>query len=711
MRIDLHCHTKATKTGDGSGRNATPELFAEKIELAQVKVVATTNHNHFDRNQYEALAEAVRDTAMVWPGVELDVTREGGSRWHMVVVCGPAQLDMFERAVADLVGDTLPDDCRWDFDEVWRKLSSLDALFISHCHDKGPNVTEADIEFMKERTDNDWRLYYEPRTLLTLGIWSNHGRNMMMGSDVKEWDNYEQNEFVSLRLPVDSFEQFFLLAKRDQRVVETLLGKCPKTQMEVSPHPSVTFALPVYNNINVIFGQKGTGKTEIMKSLRDWCGVRGLPCSCYFGGQKNQEYEKLFDTSDVARSVSDFDRTNGVAQIGVLESWAEAIPTPLEKYISWFETKGNNKKKSAFKISECQALPEEERGTYLVPKENLNTVDAFIDLYERREIGLSLPVEKRDQFEALLAELAEVLRNDAVDAYIKVEATIEANKALQEIKRLIDMKSDTLSKPDSCGFLSFVLKRMEAHRAANGIMDQLREGEKKTRAYLGELDGKGKLSIVTRKRFLQDGSVTGEFELGIRKLKKWKEAVEAVAFCSLDADMPAKVVEFVDTHREQGVKGADDFIGVAKYAVIEGSDEEYSPSDGEKGILMIEKSLRDAADVYLLDEPELGMSNLYIDSVIRPIVQDLAKCGRIVILSTHNANLAVRTLPYQSVYREHVGGDQYRTYLGNPFLDTLREREDLSEPIRWAETSMATLEGGPEAFYDRLSIYEAGNHA
>ena len=71
------------------------------------------------------------------------------------------------------------------------------------------------------------------------------------------------------------------------------------------------------------------------------------------------------------------------------------------------------------------------------------------------------------------------------------------------------MKSDTLSKPDSCGFLSFVLKRMEAHRAANGIMDQLREGEKKTRAYLGELDGKGKLSIVTRKRFLQDGSVTG----------------------------------------------------------------------------------------------------------------------------------------------------------------------------------------------------------
>ena len=125
-----------------------------------------------------------------------------------------------------------------------------------------------------------------------------------------------------------------------------------------------------------------------------------------------------------------------MAQIGVLESWAGGNSNSVGKVHSWFETKGNNKKKSAFKISECQALPEEERDTYLVPKENLNAVDAFVDLYERREIGLSLPAEKRDQFEALLAELAEVLRNDAVDAYIKVEATIEANKALQEIKGL-----------------------------------------------------------------------------------------------------------------------------------------------------------------------------------------------------------------------------------------------------------------------------------
>ena len=52
MRIDLHCHTKRTKKGDGEGRNVTVELFKEKISNADIRIVAITNHNTFDLNQY-----------------------------------------------------------------------------------------------------------------------------------------------------------------------------------------------------------------------------------------------------------------------------------------------------------------------------------------------------------------------------------------------------------------------------------------------------------------------------------------------------------------------------------------------------------------------------------------------------------------------------------------------------------------------------------
>ena len=68
MRIDLHCHTKKTKNGDGKQRNVTPELFKEKIELADIKIVAITNHNVFDYSQYKILKETVCDSCQVWPG-------------------------------------------------------------------------------------------------------------------------------------------------------------------------------------------------------------------------------------------------------------------------------------------------------------------------------------------------------------------------------------------------------------------------------------------------------------------------------------------------------------------------------------------------------------------------------------------------------------------------------------------------------------------
>lgn len=41
MKIDLPCHTKK---GDAPTRNVTPELFRQKVELADVKIIAITNH-------------------------------------------------------------------------------------------------------------------------------------------------------------------------------------------------------------------------------------------------------------------------------------------------------------------------------------------------------------------------------------------------------------------------------------------------------------------------------------------------------------------------------------------------------------------------------------------------------------------------------------------------------------------------------------------
>ena len=136
---------------------------------------------------------------------------------------------------------------------------------------------------------------------------------------------------------------------------------------------------------------------------------------------------------------------------------------------------------------------------------------------------------------------------------------------------------------------------------------------------------------------------------------------------------------------------------------------EYKPSNGEKGILLLQQVLSKEADAYFLDEPELGMGNSYIDTNIRPIIIELGKRHKVVVIATHNANIAVRTLPYTSIFRVHENG-VYTTYVGNPFNDQLVNIENQKDVRSWSFESMHTLEGGEEAFYERKAIYESKNN-
>ena len=103
------------------------------------------------------------------------------------------------------------------------------------------------------------------------------------------------------------------------------------------------------------------------------------------------------------------------------------------------------------------------------------------------------------------------------------------------------------------------------------------------------------------------------------------------------------------------------------------------------------------------------MGGSFIDANIRPLIIALAKQRKYVVVATHNANIAVRTLPYTSIFRTHENG-KYYTYIGNPFNDVLVNTEDKNDVRSWTEESMHTLEGGNIAFYERRDIYESKNN-
>ena len=74
-------------------------------------------------------------------------------------------------------------------------------------------------------------------------------------------------------------------------VRDTLLGKKPPVMLKGCPHKSVELPIIIYPDVNIIFGQKGTGKTEIIKSLKNHYEETGIKNCSYIGTEKDDDFQ------------------------------------------------------------------------------------------------------------------------------------------------------------------------------------------------------------------------------------------------------------------------------------------------------------------------------------------------------------------------------------------------------------------------------------
>ena len=90
-KMDLHIHTVSTK------RDKPFEFSIEKLKgyviQEKVDLIAITNHNLFDAQQFSDITHAI--PIKVFPGIEVDI--EGG---HLIVITDPSDIDDFTEKCA-----------------------------------------------------------------------------------------------------------------------------------------------------------------------------------------------------------------------------------------------------------------------------------------------------------------------------------------------------------------------------------------------------------------------------------------------------------------------------------------------------------------------------------------------------------------------------------------------------------------------------------
>ena len=711
MRIDLHCHTKKVKTGDAYTRNVTKDKFFQKVIEAEVKIIAITNHNQFDYMQYKEFKDVTEGYCDIWPGVELDIIGKADQkgnckRGHLIVIANPKNVELFNTQVQELVNDEDVNTFQIGVKKVYETLGKCDCIYIPHFH-KEPKLSDEDIQELRELLPDSSRLFKETSDYRSLGVFSNFDYSVIIGSDVQDWNKYETSKFADIRLPVQTFEQFCLLAKKDVQIIDTLLNQKRKKEIPVSPYKKVNFKLPFYEDINIIFGQKGTGKTEILESLKKYYIENGIAMESYKGNEKDSDFSKMLKVNDIIATSDKLQLDSMRQQFIDVYNWKEELPTSFEKYISWMETKDNNKNKGRMKITECVHIEEGVRDRKL--ESDYKYLKEFTEsTFEKIDIEKYLDEQERTTLMLLLGKLCENINDAKMQKWNSDKSIKLTNWSIDKIKAIADKCSDTISKPSSVGFYDFAMGRFKLFENVEEICSTFSVEDKVEKEYLGNLEEKGDIYIQTRYRMLTKESRTDEFKQGITVLRNCKLVIDGIKKAVLAENISEEVSKFQEFY-DDGIKDIGAFIGVSKETALE-NGEIYRPSNGERGILLMQKLLDSESDVYILDEPELGMGNSYITSNILPKLTDLAKRRKTVIIATHNANIAVGTLPYISILRPHENGI-YKTYVGNPFYDELRNIDDETDTKNWTQESMHTLEGGKTAFYDRKDIYESGKQS
>lgn len=710
MKIDLHTHTRKAKKGDAKTREVSPDVLCGIVTSTDVKILAITNHNMFDREQYDEICDKLNGEVQVWPGVELDIV-ERGKRGHMLLIVSPQKVTDFSSALDTLTKGCTPDSFTTDIEGVVGNFDFLGPLYIGH-YKKKPDLSEEDLERLVGLTKNKSRVIKEVTNSISAGIFVSHGHPSIYGSDIQDWEKYEDvaKGLPELRFPVESFEHFCLLLEKDQLTINTILDKKKAEILELQPFDDDTkIKLKVYNDINIFFGSKGTGKSCLLSSIARHYSDSGVDARVFQSG--STQLAEQYDLKGKTFSINL--ETHGVNyctdEIGALKKAREVDVTSLNNYISYFSAENRSKSANKIFLKDMERVEEEAaKRKFKEYDESTKTLQNFYDFMSKDDVIRE--VFKQGDLDDMMNKVQSLLQTLGEERWKRFVEWKEGhllNGAIEKIKLEVSRKTGLPGKPSGTGFREYALNRIKIDAMAGKVLENLANPIPYGIEDIGNLGGeKGILSCKTRVCF-QKGDITDSTLSAVAKVKKetqkkFAKAVLKVRDSAYGKDLFEVIADMNEIDGSEDIQSIYELLLFGRTFVAGGR--EYFPSSGESSMLLLHKELDAEKDVYILDEPEKSLGNDYINDVIVPMINSKAKLGKKVFIATHDANIAVRTLPYNSIYRTH-GSEGYSTYVGNPFSDHLVNIGDEADRLDWKKISMKTLEGGESAFGERGKIY------
>lgn len=665
IKVDFHIHTISTiKDADFDFDIAVLNQYINEMEI---DCIAITNHNIFDKKQYEEIRRCVN--AKVFPGMEVDIENS-----HLLLICNDSCIEELEKASFQLKSLIVDENSYISFDEFKNIFPNYGEYILIPHYKKRPRMQQTTIDKFNDMikcgevpNSKKFSVVIKDKNSLIPVVFSDFrpGSGEPMPSRFT-YINCLNDGFSNIKCSIE-----------DRNKVKVTRNSVTE-EIEYMPDGAT-----ISNRLNIILGTRTSGKTYNIKKIRqafDNDSCLYVPQFSLIGDAEDSKFNDLIKKE--CNSISDAYYSNFKSLVNKLltidiEEEENILEEQLNGLLDYAEKANIDAFAKTRIFSEIQ---------YNVDTTNtaIETIKSLVNIYKtkwHKDI-----IEKyidKEQLKKLIREMIDKRKEE------KKRIVLErcTNEAILMVKKALNKKSSA-NTPDSMDLIS-IFRNKKIIEKANNIFKNIKEERKIDTQDLQLFNVDIKTNEYNSVKELKDNMSTSVslrpiFDEYYKKNNLYKYIVE---------------LNKLGINRNNICKS----IVNIKYDVKNQIGE--SPSGSEKAEFNLLKEINNAYkyDALLIDEPEASFDNPFINDNIVDVIKDIAE-KTTVCISTHNSTLAMMLNPDKIIYTENNKGE-HKIYYGTMGDKTFKSTD--GEEVISYDKILNVLEAGEKAYEEKGHKYDS----
>ncbi|WP_299406115.1 hypothetical protein [uncultured Roseobacter sp.] len=672
QKVDLHIHTKTSNQDRAFG--FSEDRLKEYITNAGLDCIAVTNHNLFDKPQFEHIRGCV--DVLVLPGIEVDV-----EKCQILVLSDGHNLDDFDQRCAEVsfkwnsTKSTLPYD---DFTRIFGDLNQY--ILIPH-YLKDPKISQD--------------LLAKLASYITAGEVSSPKKFV---SCIKDADKLVPVYFSDCRMsadlnPLPTRQTYLDCSEVSFGTLREVLRDKNKVALTEADGNKLFQIFPdgqsLSTGLNVVLGDRSSGKSHTLQRISDWFGEDNGKFVRQFDlvARNEAEDEKKFkDFLSERTSIFSKDYLADLQKVveDVLDIDTVADLASVEDYVtSLLEYARETSKHDAF--SKAKLYNEDA-----LTKKNLDGLRQLIASTKHllRNVEYREVIDKHLDTDALEALYVELMR-----VYCTQE---EANAKKNWVNALVqDVKSKLQRKSSAPKIAELDLIKVELNKRKVSKFEEV-----------VTLARQPKTPLRKRKQGFEVVAQVGPF----RRAGELKEASRSNRSFSAAFQKYDEPYAFLQELRKIGdpVTAAElsKFLVKVDYKILNRDGLEASGGERSEFFLLDQIEGAEGAEVLLIDEPESSFDNNFLKEDVNELIKAMSHKMPVVIV-THNNTVGASIQPdYLICTRKELsdGEIKFRLYSGHPTSKKLTSTD--GHELLTRDVLLGSLDAGVEAYEQRGITYE-----